>query len=51
MGVEEDDYVKKFYDAGYFGQEDVENLQLITKEELQRDIGVKKKGINSISEL
>ena len=40
----EDDYVRKFFNAGYFGQDDVENLPLITKEELTKVIGVTKKG-------
>ena len=41
----EDGYVAKFAKAGYFGPDDVEHLNRITKEELQNDIGVYKKGI------
>ena len=51
MGVEEDDYVKKFQNAGYSGEHDVANLPFITKEELQRDVGVRKKGTSSNTEL
>ncbi len=40
----EDDYIRKFCKAGYFGPDDVEHLNRITKEELINDIGVYKKG-------
>lgn len=44
MGGEEDDYVDKFFNNGYFGKDDVENLQSITKDELVNSIGVNKNG-------
>ena len=45
METEEDGYVQRFRSAGYFGENDVENLRLITEEELTKDIGVRKRGI------
>lgn len=44
MGSEEDNYVEKFFNNGYFGEDDVVNLQLITKDELMNVIEVRKKG-------
>ena len=46
MDTEEDRYIDKFHEAGYYGESDVENLKNITAEELKNDIGVYKKGIN-----
>ena len=43
MEKEKEKYVQKFYDAGYIGEEDVEHLPLITKDELV-SMGVTKKG-------
>ena len=45
MDAEEDGYIDKFHEAGYYGEQDVENLKNITEEELKKDIGVYKKGI------
>ena len=45
METEEDGYVQRFRSAGYFGENDVENLRLITEEELTKGIGVRKRGI------
>ena len=44
MANEEDGYIDKFHEAGYSGEQDVENLKNITEKELN-DIGVYKKGI------
>ena len=44
MNAEEDGYIDKFHEAGYSGEQDVENLKIITEKEL-KDIGVYKKGI------
>ena len=46
MDTEEDGYIKKFHNAGYYGEQDVENLKKITEEELKNDIKVYKKGIS-----
>ena len=43
MENEDEDYVNIFASAGYIGEEDLEHLPLITKEELV-SMGVTKKG-------
>ena len=45
MDAEEDGYIDKFHEAGYYGEQDVENLKNITEDELKNDIGFCKKGI------
>ena len=49
MDAEEDGYCEKFHKAGYHGTEDVENLVHITEQELTKDIGVFKKGIQRLN--
>ena len=45
MDAKEDGYIDKFHEAGYYGEQDIENLKNITEDELKKDIGVCKKGI------